>query len=128
MVSTKTLASSPTFYGNSGASQTPGPSFPINSSHSKLSSMETLDMPDLSILLNEPIFHDPHWPPFLNTLPSDILKFEGNPIEDLGDHVMNFHLWWSSNLLKDNSLQLHLFQCTLIGGVAKWYIELNGLR
>jgi hypothetical protein len=58
--------------------------------------------------------------------PSDITKFEGNPGEDLGDHVTTFHLWCSSNSLKDDSIQLHLFQCTLMGGVAKWYIELDG--
>jgi hypothetical protein len=58
-------------------------------------------------------------------LPSDIPKFEGKPGEDPGDHVTNFHLWCSSNSLKDDFVQLCLFQRTLIGGAAKWYIELD---
>jgi hypothetical protein len=60
--------------------------------------------------------------------PSDIPKFEGKPGEDPGDHVTNFHLWCSSNSLRDDSVQLHLFQCTLIGGAVKWYIELDRSR
>jgi hypothetical protein len=60
--------------------------------------------------------------------PSDIPKFEAKPNEDLGDHVTNFHLWCSSNSLKDDSIQLQLFQRTLIGSAAKWYIELDRSR
>jgi len=59
---------------------------------------------------------------------SHVPKFEGKPSEDLGDHVMTFHLWCSSNSFKDDSVQLHLFQCTLIGGVVKWYIELDSSK
>jgi hypothetical protein len=59
---------------------------------------------------------------------SDIPKFEGRPGEDLSDHVMTFHLWFSSNSLKDDSVQLCLFQCTLKGGVAKWYIDLDSSK
>jgi hypothetical protein len=61
-------------------------------------------------------------------LPSDIPKFEGKPGEDSGDHVTTFHLCFSSKSLRDNSVQLCLFQCTLIGGVTKWYIKLDHLR
>jgi hypothetical protein len=60
--------------------------------------------------------------------PSDIPKFEGKPGEDPGDHVTMFHLWCSSNSLKDDSVQLCLFQRTLIGGAAKWYIELDSSK
>jgi hypothetical protein len=60
----------------------------------------------------------------LTKFPSDIMKFKGKPGEDPGDHVMTFHLWCSSNALRDDSIQLRLFQHTLIGGAAKWYIEL----
>jgi hypothetical protein len=60
--------------------------------------------------------------------PSDIPKFEGKLGEDPGDHVMAFHLWYSSNSLKDDSIQLYLFQFTLIGGEIKWYIELNSSK
>jgi hypothetical protein len=58
----------------------------------------------------------------------DILKFEAKPNEGLGDHVTTFHLWCSSNSLKDDSVQLQLFQRTLIGSAAKWYIELDRSR
>jgi hypothetical protein len=111
-----------------GASQTPGPSFPVHSTQPKLSFLEMLHLPDLSRLLNDPICHDPHWPPMPTKFPSDILKFEGKPGKDPGDHVTTFHLWCSSNSLRDDSVQLHLFQCTLIGGAMKWYIELDHSR
>jgi hypothetical protein len=61
-------------------------------------------------------------------LPSNIPKFEAKPNEDPGDHVTTFHLWCSSNSLKDDSVQLRLFQRTLIGSAAKWYIELDRSR
>ena len=57
-------------------------------------------------------------------LPSDIPKFNGNPGEDPLTHVMNYHLWCSSNSLNDDSVRLRLFQRTLTGLTAKWYIEL----
>jgi hypothetical protein len=62
-------------------------------------------------------------PPRSTKFPSDIPKFEGKPDEDPGDHVTTFHLWFSSNSLRDDSIYLHLFQFTLIGGVVKWYID-----
>jgi hypothetical protein len=61
-------------------------------------------------------------------LPSDIPKFEAKPNEDLGDHVTTFHIWCSSTSLKDESVQLRLFQRTLIGSAVKWYIELDRSR
>jgi hypothetical protein len=42
--------------------------------------------------------------------------------------VTTFHLWCSSNSLKYDSVQLQLFQRTLIGSVTKWYIELDRSR
>jgi hypothetical protein len=60
--------------------------------------------------------------------PLDIPKFEGKPSEDPGDHVMTFHLWCSSNSLKDDSVQFCLFQHTLIGGAVKWYINLDNSK
>ena len=60
--------------------------------------------------------------------PSDIPKFEGKPNEVPGDHVTTFHLWCLSNYLRDDSIQLHMFQCTLIGSAAKWYIDLDHSR
>ena len=37
---------------------------------------------------------------------------------------MTFHLWFSSNRIVDDWIRLILFQCTLTGAAAKWYIEL----
>jgi hypothetical protein len=42
--------------------------------------------------------------------------------------VAAFHLWCSSNSLKYDSIQLRLFQRTLIGSVVKWCIELDHSR
>ena len=51
-------------------------------------------------------------------------KFEGKLGEDPSEHVTTFHLWCSSNSLHQYLIPLRLFQCTLIGPSAKWYIEL----
>jgi len=50
--------------------------------------------------------------------------FGGKYGEDPQTHVMTYHLWCSSNSLNDYSICLCLFQCTLTGSTAKWYIEL----
>jgi hypothetical protein len=86
--------------------------------------LATLDFPDLSRILNDPICHSPQWPVIPIKLPSDILKFDGKAGEDPNNHVMTFHLWCSSKLLMDDSIRLRLFQRTLTGAAAKWYIEL----
>jgi hypothetical protein len=83
-----------------------------------------LNMPDLSKLMNDPVSHDPSWPPVPTKLPSCIPNFEGKNGKDLGDHVTTFHLWCSSNSLNHDSIRLRLFQCTLIGVASQWYIEL----
>ena len=57
-------------------------------------------------------------------LPSDIPKFEGKAGECPKNNFMTFHLWCSSNNIIDDSIRLRLFQHTLTGAVAKWYIEL----
>jgi hypothetical protein len=86
--------------------------------------LATLDFPDLSRILNDPIRHSPQWPVILANLPSDIPKLDDKVGEDSNNHVMNFHLWCSSNSLMDDSIRLRLFQRTLTGSAAKWYIEL----
>lgn len=86
--------------------------------------IETLDLPDLSHLTNDPIFYLPYWPPMPNKLPSDIPKFEGKLGEDPSNHVMIYHLWCASNSLINDSIKLRLFQRTLIGLTSKWCIEL----
>jgi hypothetical protein len=110
------------------ANQNLGLYFPLNRPQPTLPFQASLHFPYFSRLSNNMICHDPRWPPMLTKLPSNIHKFEGNPGEYPSDHVTTFHLWCSSNSLKDKSVQLHLFQCTLIGGAAKWYIELDRLK
>jgi hypothetical protein len=86
--------------------------------------LATLDLLDLSWLTNDPIFHSPVWLVIPAKLPSDILKFDIKYGEYPNNHVMTFHLWYSSNSLMDDSIHLHLFQRTLTGSTTKWYIEL----
>jgi hypothetical protein len=90
----------------------------------KLPFLATLDLPDLSRLTNDPIFHYLVWLAIPAKLPSDIPKFDGKSGEDPNNHVMTFHLWCSSNSLMDDSIRLHLFQRMLTGSATKWYIEL----
>jgi hypothetical protein len=86
--------------------------------------LATLDLLDLSRLMNDPIYHSPVWPAIPAKLPSDIPKFDRKSGEDPKYHMMTFHLWCSSNSLMENSIRLHLFQRTLTGSPTKWYIEL----
>jgi hypothetical protein len=81
------------------------------------------NIPDLTKLTNDPILHNPTWPNMLTKLPSDIPMFEGKPGDDPANHVMTFHLWLSSNSITDDSIPLRLFQRTLIGSSAKWYVD-----
>jgi hypothetical protein len=59
---------------------------------------------DLRKLTNDPILHDPTWPAMPTKLPSDIPKFEGKAGDDPANHVMTFHLWFSSNNIMDDSI------------------------
>jgi len=56
-------------------------------------------------------------------LPLDIPKFEGKAGDDPANHVMTFHLWFSSNNIMDDSVWLSLFQRTLTGPSTKWYVD-----
>jgi hypothetical protein len=87
--------------------------------------LATLDFPDLSGILNDPIRHSPQWPVIPAKLPLDIPKFDGKVGEEPNNHVMTFHLWCSSNSLMDDSIHLRIFQRTLTGSASKWYIELS---
>jgi hypothetical protein len=71
--------------------------------------LATLDLLELSRILNDPILHSPHWPIILAKLPSYIPKFDGQPGEDPNYHVMTFQLWCSSKSLMDDSIWLRLF-------------------
>jgi hypothetical protein len=90
----------------------------------KISFLATLNLPDLSKLINDLIRHSPIWPLIPTRLPSDIPKFKGKANKDPNTHVMTFHLWCCSNSLMDDNVRLRLFQRTLMGAVTKWYIEL----
>jgi hypothetical protein len=85
--------------------------------------LASLNISDLRKLTNHPILHAPTWPAMPTKLPSDIPKFEGKAGDDPANHVMTFHLWCSSNSIMDDSIRLRLFQCTLTGASAKWYVE-----
>ena len=49
---------------------------------------------------NDPIFHHATWLPIPSKIPSHISKFEGKLSEHLGNHIMAFHVWCSSNTIK----------------------------
>jgi hypothetical protein len=85
--------------------------------------LSSLKIPNLTKLMNDPILHDPTWPNMPTKLPLDILKFEGNLRKYPTNHVMKFHLWFSSNSIMDDSIHLRLFQRTLMGSLAKWYVD-----
>ena len=44
--------------------------------------LATLDLPDVSKLTNDPISHNPYWPPVPTKIPGDCPKFEGKAGED----------------------------------------------
>ena len=90
----------------------------------RLPFLTTLNLPDLSRLMNDPVSHNPAWPTVPNKISSDTPKFEGKAGEHPSEHVTTFHLWCSSNSLHNDSIRLKLFQCTLMGPAEKWYIEL----
>ena len=98
-----------------------GPAMPFNP---QLPFLATLDFSDVSKLTNDPILHNPYWPPVSTKVPGDCPKFEGKSREDPQAHVMKYHLWCSSNSLVDDSVQPHLFQRTVTGAATKWYIKL----
>jgi hypothetical protein len=85
--------------------------------------LASLNIPNLTKLMNDPILHDPTWPNMPTKLPSNIPKFEGKTGEHPTDHVMTFHLWFSSNNIIDDSILLMFFQCTLTGSSTKWYVD-----
>jgi hypothetical protein len=85
--------------------------------------LESLNILDLTKLTNDPILHDPTWPNIPTKLPSDIPKFEGKQGDDPANHVMTFHLWCSSNNIMEYSICLRFFQQTLMGSLAKWYVD-----
>jgi hypothetical protein len=97
-----------------GTNPMPKPPFPY---------LASLNIPDLTKLMNDPILHDATWPNMPTKFPLDILKFEGKLGEDLGNHFMTFHSCFSSNNIMYDSIHLSLFQQTLMGSLSKWYVD-----
>jgi hypothetical protein len=85
--------------------------------------LASLNIPYLTKLTNDPILHDPTRPAMPTKLLLDIPKFEGKMREDPTNHIMTFHLWCSSRSITNDSIRLRLFQRTLTGPLAKWYVE-----
>lgn len=86
--------------------------------------LATLELPEVSRLMNDPILHASYCPPIPSNIPSDCPKFEEKAKEDPQAHVMTYHLWCSFNLYVDDSIHLRLFQRTPTVFAAKWYIKL----
>jgi len=107
---------------NPGAPSYPQPQMSFNP---QLPFLATLELLDVSKLTNDPILHNPYWPLVPTKILGDCPKFDGKANEDPQAHVMTYHLWCSSNSWLDDSIQLCLFQRTLTGSAAKWYIELT---
>lgn len=87
--------------------------------------LATLELPDVPKLINDPILHNLYWPLVPTKIPGDCPKFDGKSGEERQAHFMTYHLWCSSNSCLDDSIHLCLFQRTLTGSAAKWYIELT---
>lgn len=82
-------------------------------------SLNLLDLTKLTKLTNDPIAHNQTWPLVPTKLPLDIPKFEGKQGEDPTNHIMNYHLWCSSNSIIEDLVHLRLFQRTLTGPTMK---------
>ena len=85
--------------------------------------MAGVNLWDLSNLINNPIFHDVTWPSMPTNRPSKIPKFKGKLGEDPSNHVMSFHLWFSSKRIIDDATHFRLFQRTHAEQAAKLYIS-----
>jgi hypothetical protein len=85
--------------------------------------LASLNIPYLTKLTNDLILHDRTWPAMPTKLPLDIPKFEEKMGDNLANHIMTFHLWFSSNNIMDDSVRFRLFHRTLTGPSTKWYVE-----
>lgn len=85
--------------------------------------MAGLNFPYLKKLINHTISHDDNWLDMPTKLLFDIPKFEGKANDDPTNHVMSFHLWYSSNKIIQDSIHLFLFQPNLMGPTSEWYVE-----
>jgi len=54
--------------------------------------LSSLIVSNLRKLTNDPIAHGQNWPPMPTKLPSDVPKLKVKQGENLGNHVITFHL------------------------------------
>ena len=94
-------------------------------SQPRLPFLVNLNLPNFSRLMNDPVSYNLKWMTVPTNIPLNIPKFKGNASEDPSEHVTTFHLWCSSSSWHDDSICLRIFQCTLMGPIVKWYIELS---
>jgi hypothetical protein len=85
--------------------------------------LASLNILDLTKLTNDPILHNPTWPAMQPNFHQTYQSLKGKAGDDPANHVMTFHLWCSSNSIMEDSVRLRLFQRTLTGPSAKWYVE-----
>ena len=88
--------------------------------NTQLPFLATLELHYVSKLTNDPIIHNPYWPPVSTKILVDCPKFEGKYGEDPQAHVITYHFLCSSNSWVHDSIRLCLFQRTLTSVVAKW--------
>lgn len=90
-----------------GTGLTPqGYRYPSQDPNRQLPFIATLYFLDLSRLTNDPLLYLYYWSAIPTELTSDIPKFEGKFGENPPNHVMTYHLWFASNSLYDDSIEL----------------------
>ena len=60
--------------------------------NTQLPFLATLEFINLSKLTNDPIIHQPTWPPVPVKIPTGILKFEGKPVGNPTSHITTYDL------------------------------------
>jgi len=105
---------------NSGAMSDLRPQMSFNP---KLPFLATLELLNVSKLTNDPILHNPYWPPVPTKIPSDCPKFDGKAGEDPQAHVMTYHLWCKS-MIQSSSMYFNGFSLALLpNGILSWLME-----
>lgn len=66
----------------------------------------TLELPNLSHLTNDPIYHSPWWSTIPTKLLSGIPKFNKNRGEGQSNNIVTYHLSFSWNHLNDEFIHL----------------------
>jgi len=64
--------------------------------------LATLELPDVSRLMNDPLLYSQYWPSIPTKIPIDGPKLEGKSREVPQAHIMTYHLWCFSNSWVDD--------------------------